>query len=376
MPERENRIALFLSYLGGGGAERVMLNLADGFAQSGLKVDLVLSRAWGPHLWKVPTTIRVVDLGAARPSLSLPKLVQYLKKEQPLLLLSAMHYANEIAVLAKRLAGGNTKIIVTEHNTLSCSIGQVKGLKRSLIPLSVKYLYPLADHVVTVSKGARDDLQDWMNPTKAQVKAIYNPVIANDLYEKASLSVDHPWFQVGEPPVILGVGKLEPQKDFPLLIKAFVKVRAERSCRLAILGWGPDQPTLEALIENLGLSADAALLGYVENPYAYMMQSHIFALSSAWEGLPTVLIEALALGLPVVSTSCKSGPEEILDHGRYGHLVPVGDIEAMAHSIISILDGDYPEVPRDWLTQFEIKGAVTQYLELMEVSSDNLASPV
>ncbi|MDJ0702074.1 MAG: glycosyltransferase [Leptolyngbyaceae cyanobacterium MO_188.B28] len=359
------RISLFLSYLGGGGAERVMLNLAMGFIQHGFEVDLVLSKAWGPHLWKVPSTVRVVDLGASRPLLSLPKLTQYLKREQPLALLAAMHYANEIAVLAKRLAGVSTQILVTEHNTLSRSINQLKGLKRRLIPLGVKRLYPLADHIVTVSKGARDDLQHWINSPGATVEAIYNPVITDDLYQKAEVAVDHPWFQAGEPPVILGVGKLERQKDFPMLIRAFAQVRSQQPCRLAILGWGPDKPELEALIADLGLAEDAALLGYVDNPYAYMARSRLFALSSAWEGLPTVLIEAMALGVPVVSTNCKSGPEEILNQGEFGNLVPVGDNNAMAESILAILQGNHPIVHKDWLKQFEIQGSVEQYLKLM-----------
>ncbi|MCG8367668.1 MAG: glycosyltransferase [Pseudanabaenales cyanobacterium] len=370
--EPSPRVALFLSYLGGGGAERVMLNLATGFVQSGFQVDLVLAKAWGPHLWKVPSTIRVVDLGASRPLLSLPKLARYLKQEQPYALLSAMHYANEIAVLAKRLAGVSTQIIVTEHNTLSSSIKQIKGLKRRLIPLGVKRLYPLADSIVTVSKGARDDLQQWMNPGRAKVEAIYNPVINPDLYQKAAIAVDHPWFQDGEPPVILGVGKLERQKDFPTLIQAFAQVRSQQPCRLVILGWGPDQAELESLIARLGLAEDAALLGYVDNPYAYMARSRAFVLSSAWEGLPTVLIEAMALEIPVVSTHCKSGPEEILNQGEYGYLVPVGDSDAMAKSITSVLQGEYPVVDKDWLKQFEIQGSVEQYLKLMGWSQKTL----
>ncbi|MGP1372624.1 MAG: glycosyltransferase, partial [Almyronema sp.] len=337
MPESKNRIALFLTYLGGGGAERVMLNLAEGFVSQGWQVDLVLARAWGPHLWKVPAAVRVVNLGSSRPLLSLPKLVQYLQQTQPQALLSAMHYANEIAILAKRLAGVSTQVIVTEHNTLSRSIHQVKGLKRRLIPLGIKYLYPLADNVVTVSQGARDDLQQWMQTAQPQVETIYNPVITPSLYEKAAIAVDHPWFQAGEPPVILGVGKLEPQKDFATLIRAFAQVRSQLPCRLAILGWGPEQESLEALAAELGVAESVALLGYMDNPYAYMSRASLFTLSSAWEGLPTVLIEAMALGVPVVSTDCKSGPQEILAQGQYGALAPVGDFEAIAQAMLTTL---------------------------------------
>ena len=351
-----------------------MLNLATGFIQHGFEVDLVLAKAWGPHLWKVPSTVRVVDLGASGTLQSLPKLTQYLRREQPYALLAAMHYANEIAVLAKRLAGVSTQIIVTEHNTLSHSINQLKGLRRHLIPLAVKHLYPLADHIVTVSQGARDDLQQWINPSGATVKAIYNPVITDDLYQKAAIAVDHPWFQEGEPPVILGVGKLQRQKDFPMLIRAFAQVRSQQPCRLAILGWGSDQTELEGLIADLGLAEDAALLGYVDNPYAYMARARVFALSSAWEGLPTVLIEAMALGVPVVSTNCKSGPEEILNQGEFGALVPVGDSNAMAQSILAVLQGKHPGVHKEWLKQFEIQGSFEQYLKLMGKREQTLST--
>jgi glycosyltransferase involved in cell wall biosynthesis len=362
---KSGKVALFLSYLGGGGAERVMLNLAEGFSQQGLRVDLILAKAWGPHLHKVPKFIRVIDLNASRPLLSLPKLVSYLRREQPLALISGMHYANEIAICAKYLAGVTTRIIVTEHNTLSRSLRFWIGMKRKLIPLTTRYLYPLADTVVAVSQNASKDLKQFVQVPEGKIKAIYNPVITPDLYEKAKAPLDHPWFQPGELPVILGVGKLERQKDFPTLIKAFSKVRSQVPCRLAILGWGPDQVDLDSLIKDLGLTEDAALLGYADNPYAYMARSSTFVLSSAWEGLPTVLIEAMALGIPVVSTNCQSGPEEILDQGKYGHLVPVGDKDAMAQSILAVLRGNHPVVNKIWLEQFELKNSVGAYLELI-----------
>ncbi|ASC70752.1 Glycosyltransferase type 1 [Halomicronema hongdechloris C2206] len=358
------RVALFLSYLGGGGAERVMLNLAKGFLDSGLQVDLILAKAWGPHLWKVPSGVTLVDLGASRPLLSLPNLVRYLGREQPAALIAAMHYANELAIVAKRLARVDTPIIVTEHNTLSRSLTRTKGMKQRLIPLAVRHLYPLADKVVAVSQGARHDLEQLGRLSPDQLHAIYNPVITPDLEGKATEAVEHPWLQPGQWPVILGVGKLEPQKDFPTLIRAFAQVRSHRPCRLAILGWGPGQEALQALIDDLGIAADAALLGYVENPYAYMARAQAFVLSSAWEGLPTVLIEAMALGLPVISTDCKSGPDEILKGGQYGPLVPVGDSDAIAEAIDAVLDGNHPTVDQSWLEQFKLQGATQNYLKL------------
>jgi glycosyltransferase involved in cell wall biosynthesis len=171
------------------------------------------------------------------------------------------------------------------------------------------------------------------------IETIYNPVINDQMLTNAKEPVTHEWFKSMGILVILGVGKLEPQKDFPNLIHAFAKVHETRPARLVILGWGPDRPELEALIQTLGLEADVALLGYVENPYAYMARSSVFALSSAWEGLPTVLIEAMALGLPVVSTDCESGPAEILADGKYRYLTPVGDSAALAEGILRVLGG-------------------------------------
>lgn len=364
MMKDSERVALFLSYLGGGGAERVMLNLASGLVEQGLQVDLVLSKAWGPHLWKVPKSVNIVDLGASRPIASLPPLVNYLKRKKPLALLSAMHYANEIAVLAKRFAGVSTRIIVSEHNTLSKTLGSGKNLKKRLIPFCVRYVYPHADEIVAVSKGAAKDLVNMTSLPEERIHAVYNPVITQEIFEKAAAPVDHPWFQPGELPVILGIGKLEAQKDFPNLIQAFAQVRKSRPCRLAILGWGPDQPQLEALICDFGLEQDAALLGYVDNPYAYMSKAAMFVLSSAWEGLPTVLIEAMAVGIPVVSTDCPSGPQEILDGGRYGHLVPPGNSQALAEGILEVLNGKGKPVDSNWLHQFTTKASVQHYLNL------------
>ena len=374
MTEINNNVALFLRYLGGGGAERVMLNLASGFVQNGLKVHLVLGKAWGPHLKKVPPEVQIIDLQASGVLSTTLGLVKYLRKEQPVALLSALHYANEIAVWSKRLSGVSTKVIVTEHNTFSQAIQRTSKVRKFLLPAFVRYFYPWADAVVTVSQGAAKDLANSTGLSVDGIRAIYNPVITPELLEKAKKLLEHPWFAPGEPPVILGVGKLEVQKDFPTLIRAFAQLRQVRPARLMILGWGPDRPKLEALIKELSLEQDVSLLGYVNNPYPYMAKASVFVLSSAWEGLPTVLIEAMAVGTPMVSTDCPSGAAEILGNGKYGLLTPVGDSQALAEGILEVLDGGQKTIGSAWLNQFRVEAATREYLNVLGLTTtpDNL----
>ena len=362
---KPSRIAIFLLYLGGGGAERVMLNLGCGLAEQGFEVDLVLGNAWGPHLKKVPPEIRIVDLQVSQTIGSLAALSRYLRQEKPLALISAMHYGNEIALWAKRSAGVSTKIIITEHNTLSQSLRNKAKFKNRIIPFFVRSFYRWADEIVAVSKGVAKDLAGISGLPLERIQVIYNPVVTPNLLEKAKEPVKHSWFEKREFPVILGVGKLEAQKDFSTLIRAFAIVRQTNVCRLVILGWGPDRPKLEALIQDLGLEKDVALLGYVDNPYCYMARASVFALSSAWEGLPTVIIEALALKVPVISTDCQSGPAEILENGKYGSLTPVGDCDALAQQILQVLCGQSQKINLDWLDQFTLKTATQKYLELL-----------
>lgn len=366
--EAAPHVALFFCSLGGGGAERVMLNLASGFIQRGIKVDLVLGKASGPHLQKVPSGVRLINLKASGVLATVFALARYLRKEQPCVLISAMHYANEIALWARCIARVATRIIVTEHNTLSLFLRRTTPTRRYLIPLFIKYFYSWADRIVTVSHKAAEDLAQFTGLPLERIHVIYNPAINSELLEKARAPLEHRWFLPQELPVILGVGKLEAQKDFPTLIKAFAWVRKVREARLVILGWGPDRPQLQALIQELNLEQDVELLGYVDNPYAYMARASVFVLSSAWEGLPTVLIEAMAVGTPVVSTDCPSGPAEILDNGKYGWLTPVGDSTALAKAILTAIDSKHKQIDSSWLEQFSLETATQQYLDLCGIS--------
>jgi glycosyltransferase involved in cell wall biosynthesis len=361
------RIALFLRYFGGGGADLAMAYLAQGFLDKGLKVDFLLSQSGGPHIWKIPAEARIVDLGGFGNFATLKGLSRYLKQEQPEALLSALHFNNEIAVVAKSWANVSTRIVVCEQNTLSKRANNETQFLKRITPFLAKITYPWADNVIAVSRGVAQDLRQITGLPLEKFEVIYNPAVTTTLFEKSQEPLDHPWFAPGEPPVILGVGKLEAQKDFPTLIHAFAKVRKTQHARLVILGWGPDRnrEELEALAQELGVDEDVSLLGYVNNPYAYMARSAVFALSSRWEGLPFVLVEAMALGIPVVSTDCESGPAEVLDHGRYGQLVPVGNSQTLGDAISNVLVQPPEPVDKEWLTQFTLEAITEQYYNVL-----------
>jgi glycosyltransferase involved in cell wall biosynthesis len=363
---RPGPIAFFLPSVRGGGAQRVIVNLAQGFAERGLPVDVVLATAEGVFLDQLPPSVRVVDLRARRLLRSIAPLTSYLRRERPRVLVSSMSHANLVALFAARLAMRATPVMVTVHNTMSQSTPDQGGLAGRLSSRLLRTFYPWATSVVAVSRGAADDLARTSGLPRERVKVVYNPVITPAMLALARRPPDHPWFGVAEPPVILGVGRLTRQKDFPTLIRAFADLRRGRPARLIILGDGEDRPGLESLIGELGLAHDVALPGFRDDAMAYMAASALFVLSSGWEGLPTVLIEALAAGTRVVSTDCPSGPREILQDGRLGALVPVGDVPALARAMGHALDRPADALPPGALTPFTRDAAVDHYLRLIE----------
>ena len=361
----ETKLAIFLPSLNGGGAERAMLNLAHGLAESGCGVDLVLAQAKGPYLNEVHDSVRIVDLKASRVLTSLPALVRYLRREQPEALLSALDYANVVALWARRLAGIPSRVVVNEQNTISRSARNSARRRQRMVPHLIKRFYPWADYVIGNSHGVAADLSQVTGLPPERIKILYNPVVTPEVREKARAPLNHPWFEAGQPPVILAVGRLTKQKDFPTLMRAFAQVRPTWPARLLILGEGPDRPALEALANQLDLEDDVAMPGFVENPYAYMSRASLYVLSSRWEGLPTVLIEALYCGPPIIATDCPSGPREILADGQHGLLVPVGDETALTQAIEAGLAGQTPHPTKESWHPYSLEAVVEQYIGLL-----------
>ena len=390
---RRAHLAVFVPDLQAGGVARFAVTLTAAFAGRGHRMDLVVCGATGPFLGQVPDSVNLVELrrswlfpagfvaaapmslpalglhclrsGRPLPNLSrLPALARYLRRERPHALLSAKTYANLVAVWAARLAGAPTRIVISEHTHLS-SVAKHED-RRSLAPL-VRRTYPRADVKVGVSDGVAADLSRFAGMPHHEIVTAYSVGAAwLPEPETGEGPLAHAWFQPDAPPVILGAGRLVRQKDFATLLRAFAHVRARRRARLVVLGEGPLRSDLEALARALGIAADLDMPGFVSNPRAWMARAAVFALSSAWEGLPAVLIESLAVGCPVVSTDCPSGPAEILDGGAYGRLVPVGDDEALAKAIVATLD-DPP--PRDLLRlrarHFSTDRMIGRYLDIL-----------
>lgn len=362
------RIAVYVPSLMGGGAERVMLNLATGFADAGHEAILVMDRRIGAYADKVPRQVRCVDLGAKRSLLAFPKLRRFVREEQPDVLLSALFINNITAALVRKVTGERCRVFLSEHNTLSIQLQHTKVRWQRLLGPYLRHVLPWADGMIVVSPGVGDDLGKAFG-LKMPIHAIGNPVLPLDagaLYDEPVL----PW-PPHPGPTFLGVGRLSLQKDFATLIRAFAKVRAVRPARLVILGEGPEGEALRGLAKALGVAEDVLIPGFADTVHPYYRMADVFVLSSAWEGFGNVLVEAMAIGTPVVSTDCPNGPAFILENGRYGDLVPVGDAEAMAAAMLRALEVSPAarEAARLRAEDFRIDRIAAAYLDVILAKS-------
>lgn len=328
--------ASYFPDLSGGGAERLHTHLVAPFRDLGIKPSFLLDHKGGALISMVPPDVDIHVLEASRSIAALPKLVRHLQRNPPDVLISNMEHMNVIAVVARVLARARTRIVVTQHNALSEQIKRT-SLQWRVLPALYRRVLPHADAIVAVSTGVADDLADTAGIDRRSIQVIHNGVIDADFDERAGREWDHPWFRPGSPPVIVGMGRLVPQKDFGVLVRAFGRVAAQGDARLMILGEGEERAALEALVETEGLSDRVAIPGFVANPLPIVRQAAVFVMSSRFEGFGNVIAEALAVGTPVVSTDCPHGPAEILADGMFGRLVPVRDDAAMATAIMAAM---------------------------------------
>ena len=346
------RVCLCPGSIGGGGIGVVMLNLAEELVARGIAVDLLIAAPDGVAR-DVPEGVRVVDLGR-RARHGLGRAVTYLRRERPDAIISARNYVNLLMLAAHRIARSRARLIWSFHTHRSAEISRASRMQRLMDRLALRFI-AAPDARVAVSEGVAADLRAAAGGAHApQVDVILNPAWSPARAAQALQPCPHPWLAEREPwpagaqplpgdlaPVLVAMGRLAVQKDFPTLLRAFAGLRATRpGARLILLGEGPARDSLTQICADLGLrlDVDVAMPGHVAAPLAFLSRADLFVLSSLWEGLPMVLVEALGAGLRIVSTDCPSGPDEILAEGRLGLLVLPGDPAALARAMAQALD--------------------------------------
>ncbi len=335
-PASVRRVVLYIPDLSAGGAERVALNLLEALPGPGLHVSLLVNRMDGPLLEQLPPGAEVVSLGASCTLAAFWPLVRFLRRERPDAVVAFLSFNNVMAVWANLVAGRPSRVVTTIHAPLSFETAARPSPQFRLVPWLYRATLPRAAAVVAVSRGVGADLCRTLS-RDIGFSVIHNPVVTPRLLALAQREVDHPWFAPGQDPVILSVGRLHECKDPRLLVEAFALLPAASRARLVMFGDGPLRSELEGLIAQRGLAGRAVLLGGTSNPWRFMARARVLVLTSRHEGFGNVLVEAMATGLPVVSTDCPYGPTEILGGGQWGRLVPVGDAAALASAMDAAL---------------------------------------
>ena len=362
------KIATFLHDLRGGGAERVAINLANTFSALGHQSSLVMLNKVGPYLEKVSDSVATTELTQSRTLTAVFGFRDYLNKARPDAVVCHMTHINVAALMARRWAKWHPPMICVEHNQMSRKLESKRPVSLKIAHRMARSLYARETQIAGVSSGVCEDLSKTFSIPLKHLEVLYNPVVGPCLAEQGQMGINSEHSAFFERPVILGVGRLTRQKNFKLLIEAFNLVRESGvSANLLILGEGELRDELDHLIAKSQYSSDIHLPGFVENPYAYMTRSAVFALSSDWEGLPTVLIEAMAIGTAIVSTNCVSGPSEILMNGTLAPLHPCGDVRSFSQGLIQALQNrQNTKLLEERANDFSYHSAAIAYLDCFE----------
>ena len=365
----DQKLAIFLATSGHSGVDRIMTNFIQELSRRGLPVDLLRVRNHGPYLPNDLPNVRVISLPVSHVNSALPYLIRYLKKERPAAILTDKDRVNRISIAARLLAGTSTRVAVRIGTTVSRNLERRSWLHRKMQYASIRHLYPRASCVIVPSFGVAQDLSQISGLPSSHIKVLPNPIVSDEIQKLSNTSVEDPWLKENSLPIIIGVGELCARKDFATLIRAFSLLLPKKPSRLLILGEGRQRHKLEALIKELGLVDKVRLPGFVKNPFPYIKRASVLVLSSTCEGLGVVLVEALALETPAVSTDCPSGPREILQDGKVGPLVPVGDENAMAQAILRVLESPPdPKLLKQAALPYSVKEATDQYLKVLGIS--------
>jgi glycosyltransferase involved in cell wall biosynthesis len=362
---RCKHIAFFLKDMEFGGVERLTLNLATGLVDAGFAVDFVLAKARGSFMRQIPQQIKVVDLGASRVLFSIPKLARYLKHNRPDWLVLANNYVIIAGLWAARLSRAGTRTLAVDNGLMSKETRAARRLADRAMPLLARLFFPWADVLASASRGSAADLARTAGLPLERIALLYNPTIAPGFFDHLSQATGHAWLDQPGVPVILGVGRLTYQKDFHTLLRAFQRVRMSVDARLIILGEGEDRSSLVQLAKELGVSDHLDMPGFVANPAPFMAKSSVFALSSRWENLPLVVIEALASGCQIAATDCGGGIREILHDGVFDDLVEPEDPASLADLIVKRLQSPATKAPSGAWMPFTVDSASAAYREVL-----------
>jgi glycosyltransferase involved in cell wall biosynthesis len=358
-------IMLIMPSFRGGGAERVFIDLAIGLHQTSFNVELVVLSDEGPYKEVVPTDLKVTILGTRGVKQSFKPLIESFKNKNPDVVISCLTHLNIIVAIAKMLSGRDIKLILTEHNHYTSEKLQMSFLSRVVLKTLTQLTYKLADKIVAVSQGIKEDLENNLGIKSSKIGVIYNPI---DIGRIQKLGLEEYSLNKSSP-VFVGMGRLVPQKRFDRLIKAFSIVKKEIStASLIIIGSGPEENILQKQIDELNLNESVKLQPFTNNPFKIINKCDIFVLSSDFEGFGNVIVEALALGKKVVATNCPSGPNEILEDGKFGHLVSMDSGNRLAEKMISSVSDNTlsPEDLKKRSLVFDKQVAVDSYKLLIE----------
>jgi glycosyltransferase involved in cell wall biosynthesis len=378
-----NRVAIYIPSFGRGGVERFVINLSAAMIEQNVAVD-VLTYETSEMTSQLPEAVNVIHLSRFKPLdvignqfpthvgnaiTSFSGYISYLNNRSPEILISTQ--TSPFAVLGACITQTDATVVVRESNTPSVATTQPQHLTGKFAPLAKRLAYPRANQVVAVSEDAETDIINWLGLSKDQVTTIYNPTYTQDLLESASADLDHPWFD-SEDPIIVSVGRFVEQKDFETVIRAISQLQSRQEVRLVLIGDGQKRMKLEALCTELGAESVVDFLGYQSNPHKYVAKADVFVFSSYYEGLPNSLVEAIAVDTPAVSTDCPSGPREVLFDGEGGHLIPVGDVDAMVDAIQDYLTNPEEaqaqlERAKEGLDRFTPDRAAQEYLQLRPI---------
>ncbi|MBW4608484.1 MAG: glycosyltransferase [Hassallia sp. WJT32-NPBG1] len=347
----QKTIAIFTWGLDGGAFANLPAALTKGFWNLGVKDLYVLYLSKGPgEDITFPEGVKLVPLGVERSMASPIALAKFLRAVKPDVLISMPTIISIPAIMGWLLAGlRQTKFVIYQGDTLTSDIAidHKHDLRMQIMPWLARLLYPTANGLTTVSQGVLDILrQDRIPIPSNRVAVIPNPVDVDDFLIRSQAAPEHPWLQHKDQPVIVSLGRLVKRKNYPLLLQAVAKVRSQLKVKLIILGEGPERKHLEEVIAKLGLQEYVSLPGHVANPWSHIAKADVFVMSSLDEAFCLALVEAMACGVPVISTDAiGGGPRSILENGKYGNLVPINDPEALATAIYKALTS------KEWRSQ-------------------------